>query len=333
MHPLFTEKRNVGAVTTCHFIENASPEFYSTLIFDLVDTDQKQSQTAKSPCVSFKISLITWSKTTSIFVSIYCVLLQSSKQDGMTIIAYDIPIDPKAEVQQSIFSYCWERIIVTEMDCNMTSMIVEKIVLIPLPYILSQGRLICSSIMLWHAGSKDFLQVYIRESLANIMSLSYSIIGSILNEMFWQSCLFLHATTMVSMIYVTKSLIEQNSNSLSKMSPNFYPVRDNTSLNPSNKKTNSFLNFREFVSVIETLHANHKRVQTLYQSVQWWPLAFQPAHLWKKNFHSEIMKEYSHTASTLSTHSQGFIVSDYLVKLFSTSVMCNSQWQDVLQVM
>ncbi len=51
-------------------------------------------------------------------------------------------------------------------------------------------------------------------------------------------------------------------------------------------------------------------------------------------FTPRIMKEYLHTVNTLRAYSEGFEVSDYLVRLFPCSIfesLGNGKWQDILQ--
>ena len=51
-------------------------------------------------------------------------------------------------------------------------------------------------------------------------------------------------------------------------------------------------------------------------------------------FTPRIMKEYLHTANTLRAYSEGFEVSDYLVRLFPLAILeslGNGKWQDILQ--
>ncbi len=85
-------------------------------------------------------------------------------------------------------------------------------------------------------------------TLANTMPLSLSIISNMLDAMFLQMNPFLNKTDMMSVGNITKTLIEKNSTAWSRMSPNFYPIREITSLNLANKKFDSFLNFRELLS-------------------------------------------------------------------------------------
>ncbi len=60
---------------------------------------------------------------------------------------------------------------------------------------------------------------------------------------------FVNKTDMESVVNVTRTLMDKNSNSWSRMSPNFHPI----GVNPANKKFDSYLNFRELLSKSSTI--------------------------------------------------------------------------------
>ncbi len=84
---------------------------------------------------------------------------------------------------------------------------------------------------------------------------------------------------------------------------------------------------------IPTQHANHKRMQTLYQCIE----DLWNSRLWMYGLTTSIpkmMKEFSHAANTLRVSSQGFEVVDFLVKLFPILVLenfGNGKWQNLPQ--
>ncbi len=86
------------------------------------------------------------------------------------------------------------------------------------------------------------------DSMTNIMPVLHLIIHGILATMFQQMNPFLINTIMKSVVNITKTLMERNSNSWSRMSPNFCPIGETRSLNPANNKFDSYLNLRDFLS-------------------------------------------------------------------------------------
>ncbi len=140
-------KSNVGVIAISNFIENASPEFSSAMIFEPVDTDMEDLPTAIVYLAIFPqfsaLKLPTYSlsglqsyldhnqKSQQLFCAAPIKQAIWYKNNGFCLFS----VDPKKEnkevpdkLQQSIFNNCWTKIIVTQLDCNMTRTIVEKIV-------------------------------------------------------------------------------------------------------------------------------------------------------------------------------------------------------------
>ncbi len=85
------------------------------------------------------------------------------------------------------------------------------------------------------------------------LSLLFSIIGGILDLMYWQLNLFLHIAGMESVVNVTKTLMEKNSNAWSRMRPRVHPIGKSASFNPGSKMFDSIFNFRELLLKSSTI--------------------------------------------------------------------------------
>ncbi len=92
-----------------------------------------------------------------------------------------------------------------------------------------------------------------KDSIANIVPISHSIISCILDAMSQGMRPFICLSSMNSVVNVTETLMDKNFNEWSRMISKFHSIEENISYYPANKKVDSYQNFRDLLSKSSTI--------------------------------------------------------------------------------
>ncbi len=199
-------KENVGVIAIGHFVENASPEFFSALIFEPVDTNQEHSPTALvylATCPQFySLKLLTYlisglqsylnqnKKSHHLFCAAPIKQATWYKNNGFQVFSFDPNKENKVvpiEFHQLIFIYCRAKnccykdgLQYDENDCRKGSLkfLYLKSDITEDQYFPQQCLEMLAQMTFYKSTSKD--------SIAYIMPISHSIISSILDTIFQQ---------------------------------------------------------------------------------------------------------------------------------------------------